>query len=115
MMPKRVPVCFFPFCYLTVQGFCVTPHAGLVTAEQLSKLFGTIDSKSMDASRIAAEFERYDIEKTGTIGFYEFLRMFRSSLLDLESVIDYLHESPPTATEQSAPEASVDGVARGEV
>ena len=115
MLPKRIPVWFFPFCYLTVQGFLCDAHAGLVTAEQLSKLFGAIGSKSMEASRIAAEFERYDIKHTGTIGFYEFLRMFRSSLLDLESVIDYLHQSPPAVTKQSAPEASVDGVARGEV
>lgn len=56
---------------------------GLVTAAELRKLLSDCDS-ALDSCTIADEFDNFDEEHTGKIGFYQFLRMFRQHLIDLE-------------------------------
>ncbi len=46
---------------------CATP-AGLVTAEQLGLLLGDCGS-SLDGCRVYEEFDKFDLEHTGKIGY----------------------------------------------
>lgn len=90
-------------------------HDGLVTAAELRKLLSNCDSK-IDSSTIEASFDKFDQDHTGKIGFYQFLRMFRQHLIDLESVVAYLHKPVPaesTADAPSSPPAA--GVEPGQV
>jgi hypothetical protein len=57
--------------------------AGLVTAAELRKLLSNCDS-AVDSSTIEDSFDKFDQDHTGKIGFYQFLRMFRQHLIDLE-------------------------------
>jgi hypothetical protein len=56
---------------------------GLVTAGELRKLLSDCDS-ALDSCTIEDSFEEFDQDHTGKIGFYQFLRMFRQHLIDLE-------------------------------
>lgn len=67
---------------------------GLISAEELATMFGDVGGK-VDKKRIQQEFDDYDISHSGKIGFYEFLRMFRRHLLDIESVIQFMHTPLP--------------------
>lgn len=84
---------------------------GKITAEQLATMFGDVGG-NVDKKRIQQEFKDYDVSQTGTIGFYEFLRMFRRHLLDIESVIQFMHTPLPDGLEGSS---SALGMRPGEV
>jgi hypothetical protein len=60
--------------------------AGLVTAAELRKLLSNCDS-AIDSSTIEDSFVKFDQDHTGKIGFYQFLRMFRQHLIDLEVIV----------------------------
>lgn len=90
-------------------------HDGLVTAAELRKLLSDCDS-ALDSCTIADEFDNFDEEHTGKIGFYQFLRMFRQHLIDLESVVAYLHKPVPAeSTIDAAPPPPAAGVEPGQV
>lgn len=59
--------------------------AGLVTAAELRKLLSNCDS-AIDSCTIEDSFNKFDQDHTGKIGFYQFLRMFRQHLIDLEVI-----------------------------
>lgn len=67
---------------------------GLISAQELATMFGNVDS-NVDKARIEQEFKDYDISDSGKIGFHAFLRMFRRHLLDIESVIRFMHTPLP--------------------
>lgn len=74
---------------------------GLISAQELATMFGNVDSK-VDKARIEQEFKDYDISDSGKIGFHAFLRMFRRHLLDIESVIRFMHTPLPENSDGAA-------------
>lgn len=57
-----------------------------MTAAELRKLLSNCDSK-IDSCTIEDSFKEFDQDHTGKIGFYQFLRMFRQHLIDLEVIV----------------------------
>eukprot|EP00884_Botryococcus_braunii_P015389 jgi/Botrbrau1/2533/Bobra.0079s0021.1 len=70
-----------------------TSGNGVISATELTELMENLGHKMTYAklTKIMADFDK---DHTGSIEFWEFMRMFRKQLLDLQEILDYIKMNP---------------------
>lgn len=74
---------------------------GTISATEIAQLFQNLGTP-LSYDKLVKMMATYDVDKSGQIDFYEFLRMFRDELLDLKEILDYIKMQPTQKTEQQA-------------
>ncbi len=74
---------------------------GTISATEIAQLFQNLGTP-LSYDKLVKMMATYDVDKSGQIDFYEFLRMFRDELLDLKEILEYIKMQPTQKTEQQA-------------
>ena len=74
---------------------------GTISATEIAQLFESLGTP-LSYDKLVRMMAKYDIDKSGQIDFWEFLRMFRDELLDLKEILEYIKMQPTQKTEQQA-------------
>lgn len=74
---------------------------GTISATEIAQLFESLGTP-LSYDKLVRMMAKYDVDKSGQIDFYEFLRMFRDELLDLKEILDYIKMQPTQKNEQQA-------------
>lgn len=74
---------------------------GTISATEIAQLFESLGTP-LSYDKLVRMMATYDVDKSGQIDFYEFLRMFRDELLDLKEILDYIKMQPTQKNEQQA-------------
>jgi EF-hand domain pair len=80
--------------------------AGVISATELTELMENLGHK-MTYAKLTKIMSDFDKDHNGSIEFWEFMRMFRNQLLDLQEILDYIKMNPVHTTATEAPPAEV--------
>lgn len=78
-----------------------TDNDGTLSATEIRAAMRQLGAPEITMSHVREMLTTYDKDGNGEIDFHEFLRMFRSQLLDLHDVLEFLG-MPPPASERPA-------------
>lgn len=74
---------------------------GTISATEIAQLFESLGTP-LSYDKLVRVMATYDVDKSGQIDFWEFLRMFRDELLDLKEILEYIKMQPTQKSEQQA-------------
>lgn len=78
----------------------------MISATELTELMENLGQK-MTYDKLTKIMAGFDKDHNGSIEFWEFMRMFRSQLLDLQEILDYIKLNPSADTAAAAVAPSV--------